>query len=94
MATLKKSDFRPARSRILLSRGDIVRITRELQGLSQAELSEACGIPQPTVSAIENNRVTLGIERAQRLARVLRVHPAVLLFPQWDVQEESKRAAG
>ena len=38
--------------------------------------------------------ITLGIERAEKLARALRVHPAVLLFPQWDVAKESKRAVG
>ena len=94
MATLKKSSFRPARSRLHLSRGDTVRITRELQELSQSELSELSGIPQPTISAIERGRVTLGIDRAEKLARALHVHPAVLLFPQWDVERESKRAAG
>jgi hypothetical protein len=26
---------------------------------------------------------TLGVERARRLARALKVHPAALLFPDW-----------
>jgi transcriptional regulator with XRE-family HTH domain len=94
MAALKKSEFRPARSRLPLSRGDTVRITRELQDLTQAELSEASGIPQPTISAIEKGRVTLGIDRAEKLARALKVHPAVLLFPQWELEQKPRRAAG
>ena len=36
-----------------------------------------------TISAIENNRINLGVERAKVLARALNVHPAVLLFPGW-----------
>jgi hypothetical protein len=46
------------------------------------------GIPQPTLSAIEHDRVKLGIERAKVLARALKCHPAVLVFPGWDVVQE------
>jgi len=66
-----------------------VRIIRELQDLSQNELSELTGIPQSTLSAIENDRVNLGVERAKVLARALKCHPAVLVFPGWDVGDES-----
>ena len=62
---------------------------RELQGLSQNALSERTGIPQSTISAIETDRVNLGVERAKVIARALRCHPAVLVFPGWDVNEES-----
>lgn len=34
-------------------------------------------------------RVNLGIERAKSLARALRCHPAVLVFPGWDVESEN-----
>jgi transcriptional regulator with XRE-family HTH domain len=62
---------------------------RELQELSQNELAERRGIPQSTLSAIENDRVHLGVERAKVLARALKCHPAVLVFPGWDVEDES-----
>ncbi|HFD32094.1 MAG TPA: XRE family transcriptional regulator, partial [Gammaproteobacteria bacterium] len=65
------------------------RILRELQELSQNELANLTGIPQSTISAIENNRVQLGVERAKVLARALNCHPAVLVFPGWDVEQES-----
>jgi len=29
------------------------------------------------------------VERAKVLARALKVHPAVLVFPSWDVERES-----
>ena len=82
-------EFRPAKKRIEVSVGESVRIIRELQGLSQNQLSELTGIPQATISAIENGRVNLGVERAKVLARALKCHPAVLLFPGWDVPLES-----
>lgn len=62
---------------------------RELQEMSQNDLAEAAGIPQSTISAIENGRSNLGVERAKIFARALRCHPAVLLFSGWDVDKES-----
>ncbi|MEX0902340.1 MAG: helix-turn-helix transcriptional regulator [Pseudohongiellaceae bacterium] len=82
-------DYRRALKRIDVSPGDSVRIIRELQEMSQNELAAITGIPQSTISAIENNRVRLGVERAKVLAKALRCHPAVLVFPGWDVEHES-----
>lgn len=83
------SDFRKAKKSIEVSPGESVRILRELQELSQNQLAELCGIPQSTISAIENDRVRLGVERSKILARALKCHPAVLVFPGWDVDIES-----
>jgi transcriptional regulator with XRE-family HTH domain len=82
-------NYRKARKLVDVSVGESVRILRELQEMSQNELSEVTGIPQSTISAIENDRVNLGVERAKILARALKCHPAVLVFPGWDVQQES-----
>ncbi len=75
-----------ARKRIDVTPGESVRIIRELQGLSQTQLSALCGIPQPTISSIENGRVNLGVERARTLGTALRCHPAVLVFPNWQLE--------
>ena len=83
------SEYRVAKRRIDVSPGESVRILRDLQELSQNELATLTGIPQSTISAIENDRVKLGVERAKVLARALRCHPAVLVFPGWDVKVES-----
>mgnify|MGYP002839724112 CR=1 FL=1 len=82
-------EFRPAKQRISVSVGESVRIIRELQEMSQSELAAECGIPQSTISAIENGRINLGVERAKILARALRCHPAVLVFPGWQVGESA-----
>jgi transcriptional regulator with XRE-family HTH domain len=52
-------------------------------------LAGLTGIPQATLSAIENDRIRLGVERAKVLARALKCHPAVLVFPGWDVARHS-----
>ena len=83
------SDFKVAKKRIAISSGESVRIMRELQELSQNELAQLANIPQSTISAIENERVNLGVERAKALARALKCHPAVLVFPGWDVESEN-----
>jgi transcriptional regulator with XRE-family HTH domain len=86
---MSRRAYRKAQKTIDVSVGESVRIIRELQGLSQNDLAEATGIPQSTISAIENDRVNLGVERAKILARALKCHPAVLVFPGWEVGKES-----
>ena len=85
----RRRDFVSANKRVDVSVGESVRIMREFQELTQAELSELTGIPQSTISAIERDRINVGVERAKVLARALRCHPAVLVFPGWDVVAES-----
>lgn len=83
------NDYRKAKRDIDVSTGESVRILRELQGMSQNQLANVSGIPQSTISAIERDRINLGVERAKQLARALKCHPAVLVFPSWDIDAES-----
>jgi transcriptional regulator with XRE-family HTH domain len=89
---VKSTEYVPARVRVALTPGDAVRVARELQEMTQAQLAAVTGIAQPTLSSIERGSATLGAERAEKLARALKVHPAVLLWPNWDVEVEAKRA--
>ncbi len=81
-------DYKAAQKRTDVSIGESVKIIRELQALSQNQLSVITGIPQSTLSAIEHDKINLGVERAKVLARALKCHPAVLVFPGWDVNNE------
>lgn len=81
-------NYKEAQKRTDVSIGESVKIIRELQELSQNELSVITGIPQSTISAIEHDKINLGVERAKVLARALKCHPAVLVFPGWDVNNE------
>jgi transcriptional regulator with XRE-family HTH domain len=86
---MARAGFRKARKTIDVSVGESVRIIRELQELSQNQLAALTGIPQSTISAIENERVSIGVERAKVLARALKCHPAVLVFPGWEIDNET-----
>ena len=82
-------DYRKAKKTVDVSVGESVRIIRALQEMSQNDLAEATGIPQSTISAIENDRVKLGVERAKVIAMALKCHPAVLVFPGWEIGKET-----
>ena len=86
---MARKGFRKAKKTVEVSVGESVRIIRELQELSQNQLAEISGIPQSTISAIENDRISLGVERAKVLARALCCHPAVLVFPGWETDKIS-----
>ncbi len=45
---------------------------RRREGLTQKELSQATGIPQPHISEMENNRRPIGKKNAKILAKVLK----------------------
>jgi transcriptional regulator with XRE-family HTH domain len=79
------SDYVEAKKYVNVSVGESVKIIRELQGLSQNKLAELTGIPQSTISAIEHDVTNIGVERAKVLAKALKCHPAVLVFPGWEM---------
>lgn len=82
-------NFKKAKKNVEVSVGESVRIIRELQEMSQNDLAKATGIPQSTISAIENERVKLGVERAKVIATALKCHPAVLVFPGWEIKKKT-----
>lgn len=60
---------------------------RELQELTQKELSLMTDVPQSNISAIESGSRQLGRERALFFAKALKVHPSVILFPDFDINQ-------
>ncbi len=81
---LLKGPFAPAKKYGRLTPGKALKIYRELQGLSQTELAKKSGLKQATISSLEHDRITMGIDRAKALAMVLKVHPSTLAFADWD----------
>ena len=75
------SEYRKAKKRVNVTPGESVKILRELQKLSQNELAELTSIPQSTISAIERDRVNLGVEQAKVLARSTKVSSGCFGFP-------------
>jgi transcriptional regulator with XRE-family HTH domain len=84
---LKSKEFSRAKTKVEISPGEMLRTLRELQELSQKQLSELTGIPQSNISAIESGHRQLGRERAIVFAKALRVHPSVILFPDFDMSQ-------
>ena len=84
-AKLSQGSFVLAQPQLEMSPAQSLRVLRELQGLSQNDLEKLCGIPQSTISGMESGRINIGVERAKVLARALRVHPAVIVFPGWEL---------
>lgn len=81
---LLKEEFKPSKRRVLVSPGQSVRFAREMLELSQNDLAKLTGLPQSTISGIESGRIKLGVERSKVLASALKVHPAVLVFSDWE----------
>lgn len=64
--------------------GSMVRELRVIKVWSQIDLTAEMGISQTNISAIENGRVELGISRVIVLGQVLDVHPAFIMFADFD----------
>ena len=84
---MNRKDFVRARVNTYISPGEMLKTLRELQEMTQGELAKASGISQSNISALESGTRQIGRERALVLAKVLKVHPAVILFPDYDVNE-------
>lgn len=80
-----REGYAPAKKHVKLTPAEALKMLRELQELSQNELAELTGLKQNTISAMENGRVNIGVERAKVLAKALKVHPAVIVFPDWEI---------
>lgn len=85
--SINKKDFVKAKVNISITPGQMLKNLRELQGLSQQDLAKITGITQSNISSLETDARQIGRERALVLAKALKVHPAVILFPDYDVAE-------
>ncbi len=84
---MKNKNFVKAQINIKVTPGQMLKTLRELQELSQKELGELAGMSQSNISALESEVRQIGRERALMLAKALKVHPAVILFPDFDIKE-------
>lgn len=61
--------------------GKVVRGFRRNFKLTQQELAQVTGIAETNLSAIENDKVELGVRRAVLIAAAFGVDPSLILFP-------------
>jgi transcriptional regulator with XRE-family HTH domain len=62
--------------------GQVIKAFRRNFKITLKELGEITGISQTNLSAIENDRVDIGVRRAVLIAAALGVEPSVILFPE------------
>lgn len=92
MSKYKAKDFVPAASYMNLSTGAVIRMLRELKGWTQKELAQRSEIGETNISLLENNRVEIGKKRAEQLAKAFSVHPAIIMFPDYETEAFLKSA--
>ena len=84
--------FVAARPHAKLSVGEVLRMLRELKGWTQRDLAKRSGISETNLSLLENDRVEIGKKRAEQLAKAFAVHPAIIMFPEYEAAEIGRAA--
>ncbi len=83
--TRNNRDYVPASSHAKLTTGEVIRMLRELKEWTQEELASHSGISPTNLSALENGRIEIGKRRAEQLAKAFNVHPAIIMFPEYEL---------
>jgi transcriptional regulator with XRE-family HTH domain len=92
MIKINNEEFKPAKRRAILTTGEVIKMLRDLKGWTQEELAKRCMINATNISLLENDRLDIGKKRAEQLAKAFDVHPAIIMFPEYE-SEEIKKAA-
>jgi transcriptional regulator with XRE-family HTH domain len=87
MRTRGPNEFVTAKPHAKLTTGEVIRMLRELKGWTQAELSNRSGISATNISLLENNKVEIGKKRVENIAKAFSVHPAIIMFPEYEAKE-------
>jgi transcriptional regulator with XRE-family HTH domain len=87
MNKIDKADFKRAKVHANVKPGESLKMLRELQGFSQNDLAQMTGISQSNISSLESGARQMGRERALVFAKALHVHPSVILFPDFDINQ-------
>jgi transcriptional regulator with XRE-family HTH domain len=84
--------FVPAQPHAKLTTGQVIRMLRELKDWTQETLAERSGISATNLSLLENGKVDIGKKRVEQIARAFDVHPAIIMFPEYEAKEIAKVA--
>ena len=90
--SIEKKEFVPAKPHATLSTGEVIRMLRGLKEWTQGELALRSGISSTNISALENGRLEIGKRRAEQLAKAFEVHPAIIMFPEYETSGILKAA--
>ena len=87
MRSKSKAEFVQAKPHVVLTTGKVIRMLRELKGWTQAELANRSGFSATNISLLENEKVVIGKKRVEQLAKAFGVHPAIIMFPEYEGNE-------
>lgn len=88
----KEKTFVHAKAHTKLTSGRVIRMLRELKEWTQEDLAKRSGITATNLSLLENDKIEIGKKRAEQLAGAFDVHPAIIMFPEYEAQEIRKVA--
>ena len=91
MAKTRKN-FAPAKPHATLNTGEVIKMLRELKNWTQKDLAAKSGIAVTNISLLENNKVEIGKKRAEQLVKAFNIHPAIIMFPEYEALEIKKAA--
>ncbi|MBI1909678.1 MAG: helix-turn-helix transcriptional regulator [Deltaproteobacteria bacterium] len=86
---INKKDFVVGEDPASMTPGEMLATLRNLQELTQGGLAKLTGMTQANISNMESGRQQIGRDRALVLAKALKVHPAVIMFPNYSVEDEA-----
>ena len=92
MKKFRKAEFEEAKSHAVLTTGEVIRMLRDLKGWTQAELAKRSGIAATNISLLENDKVEIGKRRSEQIAKAFGIHPAIIMFPEYEGSEIKKVA--
>ncbi len=81
---INKNEFIPAQPHETLTTGEVIHMLRELKGWTQAELALRSGLRVSNISLLERNHIDIGKKRAEALAKAFGIHPAIIMFPEYE----------
>ncbi len=66
-----------------LSAGDVIKLARQKQGMTQSELGELLGVGKSTIQKYENGYVTnIKLDTIRNICRHLDIWPAMMIFSE------------
>jgi len=89
---IDKSNYKPAKQHTVLTTGEVIKMLRDLKDWTQEELAKYCTINAKNISMLENDKIEIGKKRAIQLATAFDVHPAIIMFPEYESKEIQKVA--
>lgn len=81
------NEFVTAEAHASVTTGEVIRMLRELKGWTQQALAKRSGISVTNLSLLENEKIEIGKKRVVQLAKAFDVHPAIIMFPEYEAKE-------